>query len=63
MKIKMLKKEKEDLLVRVMVLRNTVNDMGSPSKFVNVTGILPIHRQVLSMSMGAPVLLGLPCEM
>ena len=60
MKVEMLEKEKEDLLERVKVLRNTMNDMGSPGKFVNGTGISPIHRQVLSMSMRAPRTPGAP---
>ncbi|EGN96997.1 hypothetical protein SERLA73DRAFT_185262, partial [Serpula lacrymans var. lacrymans S7.3] len=36
------------------MLRVTVTDMSTPSKVFNITGISPIHRQVLSMSMKAP---------
>jgi hypothetical protein len=60
-KIEMLEKEKEDLMERVKVLRNTMNEMGSPAgRFVNGSGISPIHRQVLSMSMRAPRTPGTP---
>lgn len=59
-KIDMLEKEKEDLLERVKNLRNTMNDMGTPNRLVNGSGISPIHRQVLSMSMRAPRTPGAP---
>jgi len=59
-KIEMLEKEKEDLLERVKMLRNTMNEMGSPNRLVNGSGISPIHRQVLSMSMRAPRTPGAP---
>jgi len=60
MKIEMLEKEKEDLLERVKALRDTVNEMGTPNRLVNASGISPIHRQVLSMSIRAPRTPGAP---
>jgi predicted nucleic acid-binding Zn-ribbon protein len=59
-KIEMLEKEKEDLLERVKMLRNTVNEIGSSNRLVNGSGISPIHRHVLSMSMRAPRTPGAP---
>ena len=53
-KIEMLEKEKEELLERNRALRMTFNDMNTPNKLVNASGISPIHRQVLSMSIRAP---------
>ena len=53
-KIEMLEKEKEELLERNRVLRMTFNEMNTPNKLVNASGISPIHRQVLSMSIRAP---------
>ncbi|KAF8238118.1 hypothetical protein L208DRAFT_1243498 [Tricholoma matsutake] len=59
-KIAMLEREKEDLLERNKALRMTVNEMSSPNKFINASGISPIHRQVLSMSFRAPRTPGTP---
>ncbi|KAF7370481.1 PACT-coil-coil domain-containing protein [Mycena sanguinolenta] len=53
-KIDMLEKEREDLLERNKALRSTVNEITTPNKVYNVSGISPIHRQVLSMSIRAP---------
>ncbi|KAJ7504249.1 hypothetical protein B0H11DRAFT_2154471 [Mycena galericulata] len=53
-KIDMLEKEREDLLERNKALRTTVTEMGTPTKGYNMSGISPIHRQVLSMSVRAP---------
>ncbi|KAJ7117849.1 hypothetical protein C8R44DRAFT_832392 [Mycena epipterygia] len=54
-KIDMLEREREDLLERNKALRTTVTDMGTPTgKAFNMSGISPIHRQVLSMSVRAP---------
>ncbi|KAJ7696511.1 hypothetical protein B0H17DRAFT_1158623 [Mycena rosella] len=53
-KIDMLEKEREDLLERNKALRTTVTEMGTPTKAFNMSGISPIHRQVLSLSMRAP---------
>jgi myosin protein heavy chain len=62
-KIEMLEKEKEDLSERVRMLRNMMNEMGSSNRLINGgTGISPIHRQVLSMSMRAPRTPGAPLQ-
>ena len=53
-KIEMLEREKEELLERNKALRMTFNDMNTPNKLVNASGISPIHRQVLSMSIRMP---------
>ncbi|KAK7025162.1 PACT-coil-coil domain-containing protein [Favolaschia claudopus] len=53
-KIDMLEREREELLERNKALRSTMNDINTPSKAFNVSGISPIHRHVLSMSMRAP---------
>ncbi|KAJ6619906.1 hypothetical protein B0H10DRAFT_2024000 [Mycena sp. CBHHK59/15] len=53
-KIDMLEKEREELLERNKALRMTFAEMGTPSKVMNASGISPIHRQVLSVSMRAP---------
>lgn len=60
MKIDMLEKEKEDLLERVKLLRNTMTEMSTPNRLANASGISPIHRQVLSMSIRAPRTPGAP---
>ena len=53
-RIEILEREKEELLERNRALRMTFNDMNTPNKLVNTSGISPIHRQVLSMSIRAP---------
>ncbi|KAJ7043757.1 hypothetical protein C8F04DRAFT_1366949, partial [Mycena alexandri] len=53
-KIDMLEKEREDLLERNKALRTTVTEITTPNKVYNMSGISPIHRQVLSMSVRAP---------
>ena len=53
-KIEMLEREKEELLERNRALKMTFNDMNTPSRLINTSGISPIHRQVLSMSIRAP---------
>jgi chromosome segregation ATPase len=53
-KIEMLEVEKAELMERVRALRTTVTEMGTPNKFINASGISPIHRQVLSMSIRGP---------
>ncbi|KDR80779.1 hypothetical protein GALMADRAFT_241215 [Galerina marginata CBS 339.88] len=53
-KIEMLEREKEELLERNRALRLTFNEMTTPNKLINASGISPIHRQVLSMSIRAP---------
>ena len=59
-RIEMLEKEKDDLLDRVKSLRNTMNDMGTPNRILSGTGISPIHRQVLNISMRTPRTPGAP---
>ncbi|KXN84255.1 hypothetical protein AN958_12828 [Leucoagaricus sp. SymC.cos] len=53
-RIEMLEKEKEELLERNRTLRLTMNEMTTPHKVVNTSGISPVHRHVLSMSIRAP---------
>jgi phage host-nuclease inhibitor protein Gam len=62
-KVDMLEREKEELFERIQALRMTVTEMGTPSKMINNTsGISPIHRQALSMSMRAPKTPGGPLQ-
>ncbi|GLB41649.1 putative pericentrin-AKAP-450 domain of centrosomal targeting protein [Lyophyllum shimeji] len=60
MKIELLEREKEELLERNKALRMTMNDFNTPSKVINASGISPIHRQVLAMSVRAPRTPGAP---
>jgi chromosome segregation ATPase len=53
-RIELLEKEREELLERNKALRMTMNEMATPHKVMNTSGISPIHRQVLSMSIRAP---------
>jgi chromosome segregation ATPase len=53
-RIEMLEKEKEELLERNRALKATMNEMTTPQKVVNSSGISPIHRHVLSMSIHTP---------
>ncbi|KAJ6514991.1 hypothetical protein C8R47DRAFT_1190230 [Mycena vitilis] len=53
-KIDMLERDREDLLERNKALRTTFTEMGTPGKAYNMSGISPIHRQVLAMSIRAP---------
>jgi chromosome segregation ATPase len=59
-KVEMLEREKEELLERNKALRLTLNEMNIPNKLMNTSGISPIHRQVLSMSLRAPRTPGTP---
>ena len=54
MRIEVLEKEKEELLERTRALRMTMTEMNTPSKVINGSGISPIHRHVLSMSIRGP---------
>ncbi|KIL69166.1 hypothetical protein M378DRAFT_70128 [Amanita muscaria Koide BX008] len=54
MRIEVLEREKEELLERNKALRTAMNEMNTPSKIVNASGISPIHRHVLSLSIRAP---------
>ncbi|KAJ4474994.1 hypothetical protein J3R30DRAFT_633332 [Lentinula aciculospora] len=53
-KIDMLEQENEALSERIKALRMTMNDFNSPSKLINNSGISPMHRRALSMSIRAP---------
>jgi chromosome segregation ATPase len=59
-KIEMLEREKEELLERNRALRMTFNEMSTPSKVINTSGISPFHRQVLAMSLKTPRTPGAP---
>ncbi|KAF9565876.1 hypothetical protein CPC08DRAFT_142741 [Agrocybe pediades] len=61
-KIEMLEREKEELLERNRAMRLTFNEMATPSKMVNNSGISPIHRQVLNLSIRAPKTPGAPLK-
>ncbi|CAA7269241.1 unnamed protein product [Cyclocybe aegerita] len=61
-KIEMLEREKEELLERNRALRMTFNEFSTPNKIINSSGISPIHRQVLSMSIRAPKTPGAPLK-
>lgn len=60
LKIELLEREKEELLERNRMLRVTVNEIGTPNKLVNASGISPIHRHVLNMSIRMPKTPGTP---
>lgn len=53
-RIELLEREKEELLERNKALRMTFNEVSTPGKLMLASGISPIHRQVLSMSVRAP---------
>ncbi|KAG6877425.1 hypothetical protein C0993_007593 [Termitomyces sp. T159_Od127] len=59
-KVDLLEREKEDLLERNKALRMALNEFNTPSKIINTSGISPIHRQVLSLSLRAPRTPGAP---
>ncbi|KAF9224049.1 hypothetical protein BS17DRAFT_880101 [Gyrodon lividus] len=52
-RIEMLEHEKEELMERVRSLKST-NAETTPSRIVNMSGISPIHRHVLSMTLKTP---------
>jgi hypothetical protein len=56
-RIEILEREKETLTERIKSLKNHNN---TPSKLINASGISPIHRQVLSMSIRPPRTPGAP---
>ena len=60
--IETLEKDKEQLQARIKALRSASFEMATPNKVVNVSGISPIHRQVLSMSVRAPKTPGGPLK-
>ncbi|KAG6908885.1 hypothetical protein DXG01_002863 [Tephrocybe rancida] len=62
MKVEHLEREKEELLERNRTLRMAMNEFNTPSRIINTSGISPIHRQVLSMSVRAPKTPGAPLK-
>jgi len=61
-KIELLEKEKEDLQERLNGLKLEVTSWNTPGKFSNASGISPIHRQVLNMTLKAPKTPGTPLK-
>ncbi|KAG1774133.1 hypothetical protein EV702DRAFT_1126979 [Suillus placidus] len=61
-RIEMLEKDKEQLQARIKALRSTSFETATPNKVVNLSGISPIHRHVLSMSVRAPKTPGGPLK-
>jgi myosin protein heavy chain len=61
-RIEMLEKDKEQLQARIRALRSTSFETVTPNKVVNLSGISPIHRHVLSMSFRAPKTPGGPLK-
>lgn len=60
-KIELLEKEKEDLQERLNSLRNEMAGWNTtPGKFSHASGISPIHRQVLNMTLKTPKTPGAP---
>jgi DNA repair exonuclease SbcCD ATPase subunit len=61
-RIETLEKDKEQLQARIKALRSSSFEMATPNKGSNLSGISPIHRQVLSMSIRAPKTPGGPLK-
>ena len=61
-RIEVLEREKEELLERVRALRNSNVGMMTPHRVVSGSGISPIHRHVLSMSLKTPKTPGAPLK-
>ncbi|KAG1860628.1 hypothetical protein DFJ58DRAFT_715534 [Suillus subalutaceus] len=61
-RIEILEKDKEQLQARIKALRSTSFETATPNKVVNLSGISPIHRHVLSMSVRAPKTPGGPLK-
>ncbi|KAI9440630.1 hypothetical protein H4582DRAFT_1938265 [Lactarius indigo] len=59
-KIELLEKEKEDLQEHLNDLKREVVGWNTPSKFGNASGISPVHRQVLNMTLKTPKTPGAP---
>ncbi|KAF9073179.1 hypothetical protein BDP27DRAFT_1319010 [Rhodocollybia butyracea] len=53
-KIEMLEQENEALSERIKALRMTMKEYNTPSKIANYSGISPMHRRALSMSLRGP---------
>ncbi|OAX40162.1 hypothetical protein K503DRAFT_738032 [Rhizopogon vinicolor AM-OR11-026] len=61
-RIETLEKDKEQLQARIKTLRSASFEMSTPNKVANLSGISPIHRHVLSMSVKAPKTPGGPLK-
>ncbi|KAG1734078.1 uncharacterized protein EDB91DRAFT_620776 [Suillus paluster] len=61
-RIETLERDKEQLQARVKALRSTSLEVATPNKVVNLSGISPIHRHVLSMSVRGPKTPGGPLK-
>jgi exonuclease VII large subunit len=61
-RIETLEKDKEQLQARIKTLRSASFEMATPNKVANLSGISPIHRHVLSMSVRAPKTPGGPLK-
>ena len=59
-KIELLEKEKEDLQELLNSLKHANAGWDSPGRFSNASGISPIHRQVLNMTLKTPKTPGAP---
>ena len=59
-KIELLEKEKEDLQELLNSLKNEGAGWNTPGRFSNASGISPIHRQVLNMTLKTPKTPGAP---
>ena len=59
-RIEVLEREKEELLERVRALKSSNREMATPHRVVSMSGISPIHRHVLSMSLKTPKTPGAP---
>jgi myosin protein heavy chain len=59
-KIELLEKEKEDLQELLNSLKHEGAGWNTPGRFSNASGISPIHRQVLNMTLKTPKTPGAP---
>lgn len=59
-KIELLEKEKEDLQELLNSLKQEGGGWNTPGRFSNASGISPIHRQVLNMTLKTPKTPGAP---
>ena len=53
-RIELLEKEKEDLMERLRSARNQSGIFGTPGRAANGSGMSPLHRQLLNMSLKSP---------
>lgn len=61
-KLEILEKENEELHERIKALRSTAHEFGTPGKVMNMSGISPMHRQVLAMNVRTPRTPGAPLK-